>query len=362
MVILSRSSNGPVIRMKSFEDDFIARQPISQALLRTVRALGEYKGKQDLFKEQAPQVLESLRQAAIIQSTESSNRIEGVTAPHDRIRQLVAMKTTPQNRSEQEIAGYRDVLNTIHANYANIPVTTGVVLQLHRDLYKFTEAQNGRWKSVENLITETLPDGATRVRFKPVAPIATPEAMERLHTRFDELWDAGEVERLLLIPAYVLDFLCIHPFRDGNGRIARLLTLLLLYKAGYEVGRFISLEQIVEQTKETYYDALYRSSVGWHEDKHSLVPWLEYFSGVMMLSAYREFERRVGVLTLSRGAKTEMVLGTIRSFARPFTIAELMERCPTVSIDLIRRILRQEREAGRIECLGRGPDARWTRK
>jgi Fic family protein len=229
--------------MKSLNPAFLKRQSITQNILQTIRRIAEYKGKQDLYKEQSPQILETLRQAAIIQSTESSNRLEGITAPLERIRDLVAKKTTPRNRSEQEIAGYRDVLNTIHANYADIPFTTGVVLQFHRDLYQFIPGQGGKWKPADNEITEIQSNGTKVVRFYPVPAHMTPDAMETLHKQFAELWQTGEIEPLLLIPTYILDFLCIHPFLDGNGRMARLLTLLLLYKAGYEVGRYISLEQ-----------------------------------------------------------------------------------------------------------------------
>jgi Uncharacterized conserved protein len=232
--------------MKSFEPGFIEDQPITQNLLRTVRLLGEYKGKEALFKQQIPQALETLRKAAIIQSTESSNRIEGVTAPLERIQALVSKKTTPRNRSEQEIAGYRDVLQTIHANHAHIPLTTGVVLQLHRDLYHYAGETGGRWRSVDNEIMEVQPDGIKVIRFRPLSAFATPEAIEQLHVRLNEMWRKGAVEKLVLIPAYVLDFLCIHPFLDGNGRMARLLSLLLLYQAGFEVGRYISLEMLVE--------------------------------------------------------------------------------------------------------------------
>lgn len=185
--------------------------------------------------------------------------------------------------------------------------------------------------------------------------------MEDLHWRFNALWESGKVEPLLLISTYVLDFLCIHPFADGNGRMARLLNLLLLYKAGYEVGRYISLEKVIEQTRATYYDSLYQSSQHWHHGKHSLIPWWEYSLGVI-LAAYKEFERRVGLVTTSKGAKTAMVLDAINNIYGEFSIKTLQEHCPTVGIDLIRRILRQEREASRLACLGRGPDARWIRK
>jgi len=348
--------------MNSFEANFIESQPITQSLLQTIRLIGEYKGKQELFKQQAPQSLKTLRQLAIVQSTESSNRIEGITAPLERIKKLVADKTSPRDRSEQEIAGYRDVLNTIHNSWQHIPFTPNIVLQLHRDLYQFSVGQGGRWKTVDNEITETRPDGTQFIRFQPVSAAATPDAVGQLHQRFNSLWESGQVEPLLLIPTYVLDFLCIHPFLDGNGRIARLLTLLLLYKAGYEVGRFISLERLVENTKESYYDTLYKSSQNWHQKQHDLLPWYSYFLGVVMLSAYREFEQRVGLVSLSKGAKTAMVLETIGKLSGEFSIRDLQDKCPTVGIDLIRRILRQERDAGRLSCLGRGANARWQKK
>jgi Fic family protein len=233
-----------------------------------------------------------------------------------------------------------------------------VVLQLHRDLYRYLAAEGGHWKTVDNEIAETRPDGTKITRFHPVAAFATSDYMEKLHIRFNALWRAEEVEKLVLIPTYVLDFLCIHPFLDGNGRMARLLSLLLLYQAGFDVGRYISLEKIVEQSKESYYDSLYQSSQGWHEGQHTLLPWTEYFLGVLV-AAYREFEQRVGLLTTARGAKTEMVLEAIRAMHGEFSVKDLQDRCPHVGIDLIRRILREQRQAKALECLGRGPDARW---
>lgn len=347
--------------MKSFNPGFLEKQPITQNLLQTIRGIAEYKGKQDLYKEQSPQVLETLRQAAIIQSTESSNRLEGITAPLERIKELVAKKTTPKNRSEQEIAGYRDVLNTIHANYADIPFTTGVVLQFHRDLYQFLPGEGGKWKPVDNEITETNANGTKIVRFKPVPAHQTQDAMEELHKRFDNLWQSGEIEPLLLIPTYVLDFLCIHPFLDGNGRMARLLTLLLLYKAGYEVGRYISLDQMVEHTKESYYDTLYQSSQGWHETQHPILPWWEYFLGVMLLGVYKEFERRVGMITTTRGAKREMILDTVSRLPQRFQIGDIERACLGVSRPTINRALRELREQGKIICVKSGRDAIWEK-
>lgn len=348
--------------MKSFVPGFIERQPIPQNLVRTIRLLGEYKGREEMFKRQSPQALETLRQAALILSTESSNRIEGVTAPRDRIVKLVGRKAKPRDRSEQEIAGYRDVLSTMHARHADMKFGVGLVLQLHRDLFKFTTENGGRWKSVSNEIAQVRADGTKTVRFKPVAAHLTEEAMRTLHERFARLWESGEVEPLLLIPAYVLDFLCIHPFRDGNGRMARLLSLLLLYQAGYEVGRFISLELMVEDSKDGYYDSLYQCSQGWHESKHPLLPWWEYFLGVMLLAAYREFEKRTEVLRAARGAKTALVLDAIARLANGFRMVELERVCPNVTRDMIRVVLNKLKKEKRIHCVGFGAAAVWNKR
>ncbi|MCY4451360.1 MAG: Fic family protein [Immundisolibacterales bacterium] len=345
----------------SFVPSGIEAMPIGFRLLRIVREISKYRGRQDLFRQQSPQVLESLRQVALIQSTESSNRIDGVTAPVARIRSLVEGTTAAQNRSEQEIAGNRDVLGTIHANAADIPFTANVVLQLHRDLYQFLPGEGGYWKRADNEIVETGPDGVRVVRFRPVAAHRTSDAMERLHDRFNDRWQAREIDPLLLIPVYVLDFLCIHPFHDGNGRMARLLTTLLLYQAGQDVCRYISLEQIVERTRESYYDSLQRSSFDWHEGRHDLTPRVEYLLGVVILGAWQELERRTGIVQGGRGAKTAMVLDVIDHLVGDFSVSELHARCPTVGIDLVRSVLRQQRDDGQLECLGRGPRARWRR-
>lgn len=346
--------------MFSFDERFDTRLPYTHSLVRTIRLLGEYRGKAELYTQQMPQVLETLRQVAVIQSTESSNRIEGVVAAPQRLRDLVAEKTTPRDRSEQEIAGYRDVLATIHANHEGMRLSPNLVLQLHRDLFQYTPSGGGSWKNAPNTIIERHPNGTELVRFDPVAPYLVDEAMRQLHQRFDDFRSREVIDPLLLIPAYVLDFLCIHPFRDGNGRMARLLTLLLLYQAGYSVGRYISLEKLVEETKESYYDTLGQSSAGWHTGDHTLLPWTEYLLGVM-LAAYRRFEERVGSLTTARGAKSQMVLNTIAAFAGDFSTAEIQERCPNVSLDLIRRILQEQKKLGAVEPLGRGPQARWRK-
>lgn len=346
---------------KSFQTGVLARQQLSQRLLQSVRLVGEYRGKETLFTQQSPQVLQELRERAVIQSTESSNRIEGVVAPAQRIRDLVAKRTEPANRSEQEIAGYRDVLNTIHTNFVDMQFTSNLVLQLHRDLFQFVPGGGGHWKLSHNDITETRPDGTTLIRFKPLAPHLVPDAMAQLHDRYRADLETSAIDPLLLVPAYVLDFLCIHPFADGNGRMARLLTLLLLYQAGYKVGRYISLETAIEATKEGYYDSLFASSQAWHEARHSLVPWWEYFVGVMLVKAYRQFEERVGVTNARRGAKRDMVRDAVNRLPNRFCYADLERALPAISRPTIARALRELRDEGSIRCLTSGRDAMWEK-
>ena len=346
--------------MNSFENRKVGTQPISQIVLQSVRALGEFKGRQALYARHTPHVLDALRQAAIVQSTESSNRIEGVVASLGRVQAIVAHQAPPQNRSEQEIAGYRDVLNTIHSSYAHMPFTPNIVRQLHGDLYKYTTTPGGNWKSADNEIVERAPDGTRVVRFLPTPAWATSDAMDRLHESFNALWKEREVEPLLLIAAYVLDFLCIHPFLDGNGRLSRLLTLLLLYQAGYEVGRYIGLERIVEDSKESYYSALGRSSQGWHEGGHPLQPWTEYWLGTL-LAAYRELEGRVASLSSVRGAKTEMVLEAFARLPHEFRLTDLERACPHVTRDMIRVVLNRLKREERVQAIGRGAGAIWRK-
>jgi len=235
------------------------------------------------------------------------------------------------------------------------------VLQLHRDLFQFVPGGGGRWKATDNDITETRPDGPTVVRFKPLAAHLTTDAMAQLHDAYRAKLDDQTVEPLLLISTYVLDFLCVHPFADGNGRMARLLSLLLLYQAGYEVGRYISLEGVIEQTKEGYYDSLHASSQRWHEAKHSLVPWWEYFVGVMLVKAYRDFEDRVGVTSARRGAKRDMIRDAVNRLPNQFRYADLERALPAVSRPTIARALRELRSEGVIRCLKPGRNATWQK-
>lgn len=357
--------------MKSFDGGFVRRLAYPPHLVSAIRQLGESKGRQELFARQTPQVLDSLQKAAVIESAESSNRIEGVVAPRRRVKAIVE-GGAPGNRSEAEIAGYRDVLTTIHGShphmrigpgtggYGDLPLGPALVLQFHRDLFRYAATPGGSWKIAENDIIERRPDGTVAVRFRPVPPLDVGRYMDGLHEGFAAEWLAGEVDPLVLIPAYVLDFLCIHPFPDGNGRMARLLSLLLAYKGGYGVGRFISLERIVERTKESYYDTLYRSSQGWHEGAHDLLPWTEYFLGVLT-AAYREFEERVGELTTAKGAKTQLIEQAIEGLPATFRITDVEARCPNVSREMIRVVLKRLKGEDRVRSEGSGVGAVWRK-
>lgn len=344
--------------MNSFTLQFLNALVMPQRIITMIRKLGEHKGRQDLYKKQAPEMLENLRQVALIQSTESSNRLEGIVADEKRLRAIVQEQAKPANRSEAEIAGYRDVLNTIHHSHADMPFTERVVLQLHRDLMKYAGGEGGKWKRAPNEIAETLPDGTKHVRFIPVAPHLTADAMRTLHHRVSDLEAGQEWDPLLIIPFYVLDFLCIHPFLDGNGRLARLIALWLLYHHGYEVGRYVSLERIVEQTKPSYYETLYTSSQGWHESRHDVLPWTEYFLSTI-LAAYEEFESRFSRVSRGHGSKTDMIRNAVEGFIADFSITDLEKACPKVSRDMIRHVLGQLREAGVILPVGKGRGAKW---
>lgn len=344
--------------MHSLERNFLSKLSFTAEEAATLRQLGECRGRQDLFKNQRPEVLEGLRTVAVVESSESSNRLEGISIPHHRLKQIVLHQTAPRNRSEQEIAGYRDALNLIHESANDMRFTVGVVQQLHQIVFRYLPGSAGQWKMSDNEIIERHPDGSVRVRFRPVRAAATPHHMHEFVERFAEAQQDRTIDSLVLVPLAILDFLCIHPFTDGNGRVARLITLLLLYRSGYEVGRYISLERIFEDSKDSYYECLESSSRGWHEGAHDSHPWLSYFWGVL-LRAHREFEDRVGHVTTGRGAKTEQVHRAVRAKSLPFSISELERDCPGVSRELIRRVLREMRDAGEVESLGTGRGARW---
>ena len=334
---------------------------VPAALLRQVSEIDVARGREEVYRRQNPEALRTLVAVARIQSVEASNAIENVVAPPKRIRELVEEKTTPRNLSEAEIAGYRGVLDLIHSSAAHVPFRPSVVEQLHRDLYQFTAVPAGRWKALDSTVTEERPGGEVVARFTPVNALETPAAMDELHERLLDAWESSSYHRLLLTGAYVLDFLVIHPFADGNGRMARLLTLLLLYQAGYEVGRFVSLERLIEQTRETYYEALAASTAGWHDGEHSLQPWLSYFLGVLV-RAYADFEERVGAVAGGRGAKAEAIRSFVRSRATArLTVEDVRRAVPAASDVYIREVLRKLRDQGALRQIGRGPRASWER-
>ena len=314
-----------------------------------------------LFVEQSPEVLSDLRQVAVVESTESSNRLEGVVVAAHRLKSLVLKNATPQSRSEQEVAGYRDALELIHEDSEEMPFSEGMVLQLHSMLYRYMPQPGGHWKATNNDIIERHPDGSSRIRFRPVASHFTPMAMADLITRYKTALDQDLADPLVLVPLVVLDFLCIHPFPDGNGRMARLLTLQLLYHFDYAVGRFISLERIFEESKESYYETLEASSQGWHEGEHNIAPWLDYFWGAL-LRAYKEFEERVGTIERGRGAKGDRVRAEILKRQLPFSITDIEEACPGISRDTVRLVLRTMKAEELIEPMGKGRGAKWIQK
>ena len=320
----------------------------------------EYKGEQTLFIEAKADTLTQLVEIAKVQSTEASNKIEGIYTSDDRLKSLVLSKTTPRTRNEQEIAGYRDVLATIHENHDFIPVKPAILLQLHRDLYKFSgKSIGGNYKSTDNVITEEDASGNRFVRFAPVPAWETPSAINALCTAFDEVLSTTEADPLLLIPMFVLDFLCIHPFNDGNGRMSRLLTLLLLYRSGYIVGKYISIEKMIEQTKDTYYEALQRSSAGWHEEENDYIPFVRYMLGVVV-AAYREFSSRVISLAASNLSKPERIREIIKDTLGRITKSEIMEKCPDISQITVQRALNDLLKNGEILKIGGGRYTAYT--
>lgn len=317
-------------------------------------AIHEYKGKEDAITETKRDTLNQLVDLAKIQSTEASNRIEGIITTADRLKKIVRDKTMPKTRSEKEIAGYRDVLATVHESHDYIPPRPSMILQLHRDLYKFTgKSIGGSYKNSDNVIAEELPGGTKRVRFQPVPAWETPEAMDRLCSSFEEAVNGAEMDPLLLIPMFVLDFLCIHPFNDGNGRMSRLLTLLLLYRAGYTVGKYISIEKIISDSKETYYDALQDSSFDWHEGKNDYAHFVRYMLGVVV-AAYRKFESRAALIVDSDYSKPDRVREVIKGRIGPITKSEIMEECPDISQITVQRALSDLLKRGLIVKLGGG--------
>ena len=347
--------------MRTFNYSQEIQNLLTPEIVQLLTCIHEHKGRQDLFLEANTDELKTLVDVAMIQSTGSSNRIEGIFTSDKRLEALVSKKAEPHNRSEQEIAGYREVLALIHENHDHIPPAPNVIRQLHRDLYSYsTGAIGGDYKNADNVIAETDAQGHQKARFIPVPAFQTADAMDSLCQSFQNAWQENIIDKLLLTPMFILDFLCIHPFNDGNGRMSRLLTLLLLYRAGYIVGKYISLEMLIEKTKKTYYEALQASSVGWHEGENSYEPFVKYYLGIM-LKAYNEFESRVEHLKYHNLSKPDRIKAVIDNKVGKITKKEIMELCPDISKVTVERTLTDLVKSGYIAKVGAGPSTGYVR-
>lgn len=339
--------------MRTFNYSEIKNQKWDSDILSLIAAIYKEAGKQEMYLKQRPEELEKLVEIAKIQSTEASNAIEGIVTTSTRIRQLVEEKTAPKNRDEQEIAGYRDVLNIIHENFDAIPISQRYILQLHKILYShMNNPMAGKTKSVQNYISATYLDGHVETLFTPLAPYETPEALDKICEEYNRVIGNMEVEPLIIVPIFIHDFLCIHPFNDGNGRMSRLLTTLLLYRNGFYVGKYISLEAKIAKNKDLYYNALGRSQDGWHEGMEDVVPFIKYLLGIV-LSAYKDFEERFALVETKRSALEMVRCATMNKLGR-FTKQDIRELCPSLSISSIEGALRKLVASGELKREGVG--------
>lgn len=346
------------------EFDFINRPKdlLTPEVVSILTRLHECRGRQELFIEAEADVLTALLEVAKIQSTGASNRIEGIYTTDERLNAIVRDKVNPRNRNEEEISGYRDVLATIHESYEYIAPRPNNILQLHRDLYSFSSsAVGGVYKNSDNIIAEKHADGKETVRFRPVPAFQTADAILNLCTRYNEAIDAGTYDPLLLMPVFILDFLCIHPFNDGNGRMSRLLTLLLLYRAGFIVGKYISIEMLIEKSKDSYYEALQASSQNWHENGNDYLPFLKYMLGVVV-KAYNEFEDRVEYLRHRKMTKAERIKDLIEKTPGKISKKEIAQACPDISVTTIERTLAELVASGFIDKVGVGRATAYVKK
>ncbi len=349
--------------MRNFDYSKLEERLWDAEVVSYLSKIHEYKGKQDLFVRQKPAELKRLVEAAKIQSTESSNKIEGIVTTNTRMRQLMEDKTTPRNRDEEEIMGYRDVLNTIHESYEFIPVRPSFILQLHRDMLKYAgSAYAGQFKNVQNYINETRPDGTMAARFTPVPPDETEGAVEAICDSYARTLAQERVDPLILIPAFICDFLCIHPFNDGNGRMSRLLTLLLLYQSGFEVGKYISIEKQIEKTKDDYYDALEMADQRWHEEENDPAPFIKYMLKVI-LSCYVEFEERVGAAGAEGCVSTayDIVKSYVSDKIGKFTSSEVISACPAVGRSSVLTAIKKLVDEGTLVKMGNGRSTFYVR-
>lgn len=347
--------------MRNFDYGKLKEVRWDSEVLGLVAQIREYKGKQALFLRQKPAALEKLVEIAKIQSTEASNKIEGIVTTATRIKQLCEQKTTPRNRDEEEISGYRDALALIHESYEYIPLKPSYILQLHRVLYRYSrKGIGGRFKDTQNYIAEIKENGEQFVRFMPLEPFETPMAIEAICDSFNRETDACDVDPLILIPAFIVDFLCIHPFNDGNGRMSRLLTTLLLYRAGYVVGKYVSLESKIERTKENYYEALAKSDINWDREGNDVTPFIKYILGTV-LAAYRDFEERVTIAE-GKGTAVELVRKAVDNTIGKFTKNDIMEAVPSVGKASVENALKSLVQEGVIGREGKGKATFYFRK
>lgn len=348
--------------MHTFDYKEAPKQLLTPDIVNMLSSLHEFRGKQVLYIEAESDVLTALLDIAKIQSTMASNKIEGIYTSDERLKALVMKKTEPRNRSEEEIAGYREVLATIHDSYEYIPIRPNNILQLHHDLYSFSSSDTGgRFKNTDNVIAESGKDGQQRVRFLPLPAFQTPEAMENLCNEFNNAIERAEYDPLLLIPMFILDFLCIHPFNDGNGRMSRLLTLLLLYRSGYIVGKYVSMEMLIEKTKETYYEALQNSSIEWHNNQTDYTSFVRYYLGIV-LKGYNEFQDRIEHLKYRKLSKADRVKAVFERKLGIIKKSDIATLCPDISETTIERTLKELLEAGYIEKVGKGRATGYAKK
>ena len=346
--------------MRSFDYSILKNRTWDNEILGLVAQIHEYKGRQELYLKQKPAELDKLVEIAKIQSTEASNEIEGIRTTNTRLKQLVADKTTPRNRDEEEIMGYRDVLNTIHENYEYIPIRPNYILQLHRDLFRYSEKGiGGQFKNTQNYISATDTKGHEFILFTALPPYETPAAVEAICESYNHVIDTKEVDALILIPVFIHDFLCIHPFNDGNGRMSRLLTTLLLYRCGYVIGKYISLESKIAKNKNTYYDALEACQRGWYENQEDPTPFIKYLLRIILV-AYRDFEDRVDLVSEKLPA-VEIVRRAIYMKIGKFTKSDIMELCPTIGKTSVESSIKLLVDKGVLIKHGSGRSTYYTR-
>ena len=339
--------------MRNFDYITNPAKLLTPEIVQMVGSIHEHKGKQELFLEANIDELKTLLEVALIQSTGASNRIEGIFTSDKRLEELVSQKAEPRNRSEQEIAGYREVLATIHESYEYITPRPNIILQLHRDLYSYSQGNiGGTYKNSDNVIAETDAEGHQKARFIPVPAFQAAEAIDELCAHFLEAWEANLIDKLILIPMFILDFLCIHPFNDGNGRMSRLLTTLLLYRSGFYVGKYISLEAKIAKNKDLYYDVLGQAQIGWHEGTEDVVPFIKYLLGTI-LSSYKDFEDRFALVETKLPALETVRRATMEKVGR-FTKQDIRELCPSLSISSIEGALRKLVASGELKREGSG--------